>query len=88
MTTPAMSGPLVANPDPMHLDVTPFFGPMYVTGAASALGLAQTDPVLGVDHSWDFDLANAQATLQTTSGLFQFFIEPGVYALPVVGTSL
>src|SRR5437763_5857590 len=35
MSTPAMSGPLVANPDPYHLDVKPFFGPVYVTGVAS-----------------------------------------------------
>lgn len=85
MLTPAMAGPLVANPDPMHLDIAPFFGPMYVTGAASVLGLTQTDPIFGVDHSTTFDISNAQATLQTTSGLFQFFIEPGIYSLPTVG---
>ena len=84
MTTPAMAGPLVANPDPMHLDIAPFFGPMYVTGAASGLGLFQTEPV-GLDHSTNLDLSNAQASLQTTSGLFQFFLEPGIYALPTLG---
>jgi Putative beta-barrel porin-2, OmpL-like. bbp2 len=87
MTTPAMAGPLVANPAPMHLNITPFFGPMYVTGAASGLGMYETDPVLGVDHSFDLDISNAQASLQTTSGLFQFFIEPGIYALPTVGAA-
>jgi len=85
MTTPAMSGPLVANPDPMHLDVTPFFGPMYVSGAASLLALHQTSPIAHLDHSTQGDISNAQATLQTTEGLFQFFLEPGIYALPVVG---
>ncbi len=85
LTTPAMSGPLVANPDPWHLDVTPFFGPMYVSGAASALGFTQTSPVLHLDHTANGDISNAQATLQTTSGLFQFFLEPGAYNLPVVG---
>lgn len=84
MSTPSMAGPLVANPDPMHLDVAPFFGPMYVTGAASLLGLTQTAPV-PTDKSATMDISNAQATLQTTSGLFQFFLEPGIYALPTVG---
>ncbi len=85
MTTPAMSGPLVANPDPMRLEVVPFMPPVYVTGAASILGLTQTQAVLGVDHGTTMDITNAQAALQTTEGLFQFFLEPGVYALPVVG---
>ncbi|HKS88778.1 MAG TPA: outer membrane beta-barrel protein, partial [Stellaceae bacterium] len=79
------SGPLVANPDPMHLDVVPFFGPMYVTGAASGLGLAQTEPVLGLDHRVTMDLSNAQVALQTTEGLFQFFLEPAAYSLPTLG---
>src|SRR5438094_5176060 len=70
MTTPAMSGPLVANPDPWHLDVKPFFGPMYVTGAVSGLGLLQTSPVKLLDHTGNGDISNAQATLQTTEGYF------------------
>jgi len=84
MATPSMAGPLVANPDPWHLDVAPFFGPMYVTGAASVLGLTQTAP-LPTDKSTTVDISNAQATLQTTSGWFQFLLEPGIYDLPVVG---
>lgn len=87
MTTPAMTGPLVANPDPWHLDIAPFFGPMYVTAVASGLGMAQTDPIRGVDNSWNFDVSNAQASLQTTEGLFQFFLEPGIYALPTLGVN-
>ena len=88
MTTPAMAGPLVANPDPLHLDVAPFFGPMYVSGAVSGMGLFQTDPVGTIvppNHHATFDLTNAQASLQTTSGMFQFFIEPGVYSFPTLG---
>jgi hypothetical protein len=38
MTTPAMNGPLVANPNPTSFDARPF-GPVYMTGAVSALGL-------------------------------------------------
>ncbi len=85
MTNPAMSGPLVANPDPWHLDVAPFFGPMYVGGAVSALGFLQTGRVKGLDHTANGDISNAQATLQTTEGLFQFFLEPGLYSFPTVG---
>ena len=86
MANPSMAGPLVANPDPWHLDVTPFFGPMYVSGAASILGLAQTDPIRpGPERNFMGDISNAQATLQTTEGLFQFFLEPGIYSLPTVG---
>jgi len=84
MTNPSMAGPLVANPDPMHLDVTPFFGPMYVTGAVSGLVLGQTDPVFG-NKGGNLDISNAQAILQTTSGWFQFFVEPGIYSFPTVG---
>lgn len=85
MTTPAMSGPLAANPDPWHLDIAPFFGPMYVSGAASALGLLQTSPVKFLDRHANGDISNAQVSFQTTSGPFQFFAEPGAYNLPVVG---
>jgi Putative beta-barrel porin-2, OmpL-like. bbp2 len=85
MTTPAMAGPLVANPDPLHLNVTPFFGPVYVTGAASGLLLGQTEPVLGLDRSFLPDISNAQVALQKTSGVFQFFLEPGAYSLPTLG---
>ena len=42
MTTPAMSAPLVANPNPMSLDAG-FLGPVYVTGAVSGLGLWQNN---------------------------------------------
>lgn len=86
MSNPSMSGPLVANPDPWHLDVTPYVGTVYVTGAASVLGLVQTAPVKGLlDHTGNGDISNAQATLQTTEGWFQFLLEPGAYNLPVVG---
>src|SRR5260370_25107547 len=70
MANPSMAGPLVANPDPWHLDVTPFFGPMYVSGAASILGLAQTDPIRpGPERTFMGDIRNAQPTLQTTQRL-------------------
>src|SRR5205823_614204 len=44
MTIPAMTGPLVANPDPWNFELMPF-GKIYATGAVSGLGLFQSNPV-------------------------------------------
>ena len=85
MTTPAMAGPLVANPNPFHLPVAPFLGEVYVTGVGSFLGMAQTDPVTGIDKKFNPDISNLQASLQTTEGFFQFFVQPGIYSLPTLG---
>ncbi|MGE5268477.1 MAG: outer membrane beta-barrel protein, partial [Thiohalocapsa sp.] len=85
MTTPALTGPLVANPNPFHLDIAPFFGPMYVTGAASVFGQVQTAPVKGADRTDNADISNAQVALQTTEGIFQFFASPAAYNFPIVG---
>ena len=84
MTTPSMAGPLVANPNPFNLDGGPF-GKVYVTGVVSGLGLAQSNPVLG-DHSLRPDVSNAQAIVQTTEGLVQFYAQAGLYSFPALGT--
>jgi len=84
MTTPAFSGPLVANPNPFHLPVGPL-GEVYVTGVGSVLGMGQTNPVLGVDKRFNPDISNIQASLQNTEGPFQFFLQPGAYSLPTLG---
>lgn len=84
MTTPAMAGPLVANPKPISVDAD-MFGPIYVTGALSGIGLFQSDPIVG-DHHDHIDLSNAQVSLQKTDGLFQFFVQAAAYSLPALGT--
>ena len=84
MTTPAMTGPLVANPNPFHLPVGPL-GEVYVTGVGSVIGMGQTNPITGLDKSFNPDISNLQATLQTTEGPFQFFLQPGAYSLPTLG---
>jgi hypothetical protein len=84
MTTPAMTGPLVANPRPISFD-TGGFGTIYFTGAISAMGLFQSDPVAG-DHHDHVDLTNGQFMLQKTDGLFQFYAQAGAYSFPTVGT--
>ncbi len=84
MTTPAMTGPLVANPNPLSFDAGPL-NKIYFTGTISALGLFQSDPVPG-DHSANGDLSNGLVSLQNTEGLVQFFLQAGGYTFPTLGS--
>ena len=86
MTTPSMTGPLVANPNPYSFD-DPFglFGKIYVTGAITGLGLAQSNPI-STDHTFHPDVSNAQVIAQKTDGLFQFYVQAGMYSFPALGT--
>ena len=84
MSTPAMTGPLAANPTPMSVD-TGVFGTWYVTGAVTGLGLLQDNPIPG-DRSRQTDLSNGQVFIQKTSGQLQFFVQAGGYSLPALGT--
>jgi hypothetical protein len=85
MTIPAMTGPLVANPKPMGTDFGDPFGTIYLTGAATGLGLFQSNPV-SFDHNNHLDLSNGQISIQKTEGLFQFFGQAAAYSLPALGT--
>lgn len=84
MTTPPLTGPLVANPNPFAFDTGPF-GKIYVTGAITGMGLFQSDPVPGNTHT-HLDLSNGQVIVQKNEGLFQFFAQAGVYSFPTLGT--
>jgi Putative beta-barrel porin-2, OmpL-like. bbp2 len=84
MTTPAMSAPLVANPNPMSFDAS-FLGPVYVTGAVSGLGLWQNNKAPDQQHSLA-SLSNGQVFLQKTDGLFQYFLDVGAYTFPALGS--
>jgi hypothetical protein len=83
MTTPGMSAPLVANPNPFSLDAGPV-GPVYVTGAVSGLGLWQDNKAPDQQHSLA-SLSNGQVFLQKPEGLFQYFIDVGAYTFPALG---
>jgi Putative beta-barrel porin-2, OmpL-like. bbp2 len=83
MTTPAMGGPLVANPNPMSFDAGPL-GPVYVTGAVSGLGLWQNNKFPDQQHS-QASLSNGSVFLQKTEGLFQYFLQVGAYTFPALG---
>jgi len=84
MTTPAMTGPLSANPNPMSFDAGPL-GPVYLTGAVSGLGLWQNNISPGDQHSLG-SLSNGQFFFQKTDGLLQYFVQVGAYTIPALGT--
>ncbi|HXO92332.1 MAG TPA: outer membrane beta-barrel protein [Stellaceae bacterium] len=83
MTTPAMTGPLAANPNPMSFDAGPV-GPVFVTGAVSGLGLWQNNKFPDQQHSLA-SLSNGHVFLQKTEGIFQYFINVGAYTFPALG---
>jgi hypothetical protein len=83
MTTPAMSGPLVANPNPTSVDAG-FLGPIYVTGAVSGLEFVQSNKFPDQQHT-QVSLSNGQVFLQKTDGLFQYFVDVGAYTFPALG---
>jgi len=84
MTTPAVAGPLAANPNPINFDAGPL-GPVYLTGVVSGLGLWQNNPFPGDQRSLA-SLSNGQFFFQKTDGLFQYFVQVGAYTLPALGT--
>src|SRR5690242_15469375 len=85
LSTPAMSGPLAANPNPISLDAGPL-GTIYVDGVLSGLGFWQDNRDPG-DQEWRADLSNGQVFVQKTSGWFQFYVQAGGYSLPSLGTA-
>ncbi len=93
MTTPAMAGPLTANPNPFSVDLPNWLGPaggkMYVTGAVSGLAFYQDNPAhfFPGDDASRIDLSNGQIFLQKTDGWLQFFVQVGAYSLPTLGGS-
>ena len=81
---PSMTGPLHLNANPLHVDGGPF-GPIYVSGVISGLGLAQDHPFPG-DNETRGDLSNGQVIVQNTQGIFQFYLQAGGYSIPTLGT--
>ena len=84
MTTPAMTGPLAANPAPTSFD-TGVLGTWTVTGAVTGLALSQDNHVPG-DRSTRTDLSNGQVFIQKATGQLQFFVQAGTYSIPSLGT--
>lgn len=87
LSTPAMSGPLAANPSPYSVDLPDWLGDaagkVYVTGAVTALAYTESNSV--GDPSTNVDMSNAQVFLQKTDGWLQFYGQFGLYSLPTIG---
>src|SRR6516165_10226518 len=83
LTTPALTGPLAANPSPMNFELGPL-GPVYFTGVVSGLGLWQNNP-FPVDQRSLASLSNGQFSFQKTEGLFQYYVQVGAYTIPGLG---
>ncbi|HEV2532023.1 outer membrane beta-barrel protein [Phenylobacterium sp.] len=82
--TPSMTPPLSANADATSFDTG--IGKIYVTGQLTVLGMSQTNAIAG-DRKSRFDASNAQFEIQKSDGVFQFYVQAGVYSLPSLGTS-
>jgi len=88
LSTPSLSGPLVANPNPISFDAGPL-GNIYVGGVASGFGAYTSDPERPVgDLNWRWDASNAEVFIQKTDGWFQFFVQAGAYNLLSLGAPL
>jgi hypothetical protein len=93
MTTPAMAGPLAANPAPFSVDLPDWLGDasgkVYVTGQLTGLGYYQTTAgrLVKGDAASLIDLSNAQVEIQKTDGWLQFYIQAGQYSFPTVGSA-
>jgi hypothetical protein len=85
LTSPSLTGPLTANPNPFKADI-PIFDTIYATGVVSGLAFWQSSPIVG-DHEGHFDLSNGQVILQKIDGPFQFYVQAGDYSLPSLGTT-
>ena len=86
VTTPAMAGPLSANPSPFNLDFGPTIGKIYVGGAVTGLAFWQNDALeFGADSKSRGDLDNGQIFIQKADGPIQFFVQGGIYSLPSLG---
>jgi hypothetical protein len=83
VSTPSMEGPLAVNVKPESFDI-PDFGKIYVSGALTAIGLADSPTFFGQKSVYG-DLSNAQIFVQKVDGAFQFFLDGGTYSFPTVG---
>ncbi|HEX3886122.1 MAG TPA: outer membrane beta-barrel protein [Phenylobacterium sp.] len=86
LSSPAMSASLSSNADPLNMDWGPL-GKIYVSGQLSAFGAAQT--AAGSDsQKRKGDISNAQLEIQKTDGVFQFYVQAGIYDLPSLGAPI
>ena len=91
LSTPAMAGPLAANPNPFFIDTTDWLGDaggkIYISGQVTGMAYYQSSPLRnGVGDAQSLlDMTNAQIEIQKTDGWLQFYVQAGNYAFPTLG---
>ena len=82
---PSLSGPLAGNGAPTNFDLGSF-GKISVTGVVSSIGRFQSHAVGGSGDKGSFgDISNGQLFIQKADGVFQFYVQAGIYSLPSLG---
>jgi hypothetical protein len=85
LASPAMSASLSSNADPLNMDWGPL-GKIYVSGQLSAFGSVET--AHGGTDQRKGDLSNGQIEIQKTDGVFQFYVQAGVYDIASLATPI
>ena len=81
-----MAGAIAANPNPISFDAG--FGKIVVSGQVkrSWRSTRATRPTCSqVTTRRTFDIDNALVTVQKSDGMFQFYVQAGLYSFPTVG---
>jgi len=87
LTGGAEAGAIAANPNPISFDAG--FGKVVVNGQLSGLAFYQTNDthLFPGDASSYMDIDNALVTVQKSDGMFQFYVQAGLYSFPTVGNA-
>jgi len=85
LTSAAVAGAIAPNPNPISFDAG--FGKVVVNGQLSGLAFYQSNATHYApgDASSYLDLDNALISVQKSDGMFQFYVEGGLYSFPTVG---
>jgi hypothetical protein len=85
MTGGAEAGAIAPNANPISFD--PGIGKVTVDAQLTGLAFYQSNAdhaVLGDGDTW-LDIDNAMVTVQKSDGMFQFYVQGGLYSLPTLG---
>jgi len=82
LAMPSTSG-VITTASPKIVNAGPL-GNIDVTGILSGFGYSQNHPSAG-DRITLGDVSNGQVFVQKASGLFQYFLQAGVYNIPILG---
>jgi len=86
LTTPAMSSSLSSNADPLNADLGPL-GKIWVSGQVTGfLDFQTAAPSNSAKRKGD--VSNLQIEVQKTDGVFQFYVQAGLYNFPSLGTPI